>query len=287
MDTVLCYQGNFQQVQAEQSQSVHVYRYKVKIINQKKKSDSILLNWHHMSVRFESVSELKLKLMDDFKDFVPSTPDFQVGYIEGSSKQHWIISREDLDAMYESVRGKSDILLWCDKKEIEGQTSRKRKGSEANAPASKCKCDEREDEILEMVDRLKEKHSTKYTAPQYRLWAKFIQSKRHDSYDKPPKVGLITGEPDTRQHTRKDSTVSEAMVGAANALAKALNNSPKSRSISKPTSSQGISPNSHANLRRKHLEDMKMLHSMYEDGVLTTDEYQEQKENILKSLREL
>lgn len=70
-----------------------------------------------MSNRFESVAELKLKLIDDFQEYVPSTPQFQVGYMEGSSKQHWIISREDLDTMYESASGeRREILLWCDKK---------------------------------------------------------------------------------------------------------------------------------------------------------------------------
>ena len=30
-----------------------------------------------------------------------------------------------------------------------------------------------------------------------------------------------------------------------------------------------------------------MLHSLYEDGILSIDEYREQKENILSTLREL
>ena len=56
----------------------------------------ILFSWHGIklvSSRFESVSELKLKLMDDY---VPSTPSFQV---EGRLTQQWIVAREDLDTM--------------------------------------------------------------------------------------------------------------------------------------------------------------------------------------------
>ena len=78
------------------------YKYMVKIINPKKKTDFVLVTWHHVSAKFESLSELKLKLMDDFSEFVPSTPQFQVGCMEGNSKQHLIISREDLEAMYKS-----------------------------------------------------------------------------------------------------------------------------------------------------------------------------------------
>ena len=61
--------------------------------------------------------------MDDFQEFIPSTPQFQVGYIEGSSKQHWIISREDLDTIYESASDR-EVVIWCDKKSSEAQDHR-------------------------------------------------------------------------------------------------------------------------------------------------------------------
>ena len=41
--------------------------------------------------------------MDDFHDYVSTTPSFQVGFIEGRSTQQWIVAREDLDAMYASM----------------------------------------------------------------------------------------------------------------------------------------------------------------------------------------
>ena len=131
-----------------------------------------------MSNRFESVAELKLKLMDDFQEFVPSTPQFQVGYIEGSSKQHWIISREDLDTMYESASDR-EVMIWCDKKSSEAQDhqgTRKRKSSEDGAPAPKAsKSGEHKEELLRIVDQLMDKHANKYSIPQYRLWAKLVK----------------------------------------------------------------------------------------------------------------
>ena len=48
------------------------YKYRVNCINPKKKSDFVFLTWHQVSSRFESASELKLKLMDDFHDYVPT-----------------------------------------------------------------------------------------------------------------------------------------------------------------------------------------------------------------------
>ena len=131
----------------------------------------------------------------------------------------------------------------------------------------------------------------KYTLPQYRLWAKFIQSKRHESYDEPPNIPLITGNPDSRKHARKES-LSDVITNAATAFAKVLNTSPKTQDMNTSPKTQGIpkqgiSPNTHANLRRKHLEDMRMLHSLFEDGILSSLEYKEQKENILSTLQEL
>lgn len=93
---------------------------------------------------------------------------------------------------------------------------------------------------------------------------------------------MITGSPDTRKHIRKES-LSDAITGAATALVNALSTSPKVPSIPK----QGVSPSTHANLRRKHLEDIRILYSLYDDGILSLDEYQEQKENILITLRDL
>lgn len=143
---------------------------------------------------------------------------------------------------------------------------------------------------MKIIDKLSDKHSVKYTIPQLRLWAKFIQSKRHDSYDEPPKIPLITGTSESQGRTNKDS-LSEVVAGAATAIVRALKNSPKKTITTPPPAAcktaQIISPISHANLRRKHLEDLRMLHHLYDDGILSCQEYQEQKQNILSTLREL
>ena len=83
--------------------------------------------------------------------------------------------------------------------------------------------------------RLLTKHSEGYTVPQLRLWAKYIQSKRHDSYEEPPNIPLITGTPDSRKVTKKDS-FGDALAGAATAIVRALKpQSPKRSSTSSGT----------------------------------------------------
>ena len=274
-----------------QDQAPKKYKYKVKFINPKKKSDFILLTWHQVSSRFESVAELKLKLMDDFQEFVSSTPNFQVGFIEGRSTQQWMVAREDLNTMYASAKD-DEITLWCDKKvdlleQVTQSRKRKNTDTEDGIPASKTsKADEREQEILQIVDQLASKHSESYTVPQLRLWAKYIQSKRHDSYDEPPNIPLITGTPNSHKASRKES-FGDALAGAATAIVRALKPQSPKRSTTPSSATNSFSPNSHANLRRKHLEDLRTLHSLLEDGVLTDEEYTEQKQSILSTLRQL
>ena len=212
--------------------------------------------------------------------------------MEGRSTQQWIIARVDLDAMYESAKEDVEIILWCDKKvEVpKDEGSRKRKST--YTPTEDCtlaskvsKGEECDQELLTIVDQLKKRHSDGSTVPQLRLWAKYIQSMRHDSYEEPPNIPLITGTPDSRKTTKKESC-SDVLAGAATAIVKALKQSPKK--CSTPTFvTRSFSPNSHANLRRKHLEDLRTLHSLYEDGVLSVDEYKEQKQGILSTLRVL
>ena len=82
---------------------------------------------------------------------------------------------------------------------------------------------------------------------------------------------------------RKDP-LSDVLAGAATANVKALKPDSPKRSCTPSTVTKSFSPNNHANLRRKHLED---LHTLHEDGVLTDEEYFEQKESILSTLCEL
>ena len=90
----------------------------MKVINPNKKSDFVVLTWHKQHKRFESPKQLKLALIESFPDHVPSHLEFQIGYIEGRSShsKRWIISINDVDAMYEVYMDGDDITLWCDGK---------------------------------------------------------------------------------------------------------------------------------------------------------------------------
>lgn len=244
------------------------------------------LTWHDMTETFSSIIKLKESLIESFPEYVPSSLDFQIGYLEGrSSQKRWIVRAADLQKMYEAYDDGEEIKLWCEGKSKECVQGKKRKSDEHSdheQPPSKRECQEEEEREIRM--KLEKKHSDKYTGPQYSLWAKFIRMGRHNDYDSPPAIPLITGE----QKGRAKTSVSDALVGAATAITNALTSqTPPSTSRNSEVHSRVLSPNNQANLRRKHLEDLRMLSQLRDDGVLTNEEFQEQKGFIMSGLKKL
>ena len=62
------------------------YTYHVKIINPKKKSDFVVRMWRGTSYIFKTATSLRSTLKESFPQDVPSTDDFQMGYMEGNVK---------------------------------------------------------------------------------------------------------------------------------------------------------------------------------------------------------
>ena len=68
-----------------------------------------------MSSKFESVNGLRVWLMDEFREHVPMTAIFDVGYFEGKQwSKIWLVTSEDLDKLYELYPKGGEVLLWCD-----------------------------------------------------------------------------------------------------------------------------------------------------------------------------
>ena len=285
----------------------------MKIISPLKKSDFIVRELHHFHGKFDLVTSLKLKLMDEFGELVPATTDFQIGYFRGKqSTKYWIMCQEDLDMMNDSLgKGKPNILLWCDGRSADSLDSsdsasscgRKRKSPPVSEPLPS-KRQQLDDSIADTVKELKEKHESKYTFPQLRLWARMIVAGNHDSTDTPPLIPAITGIQPKRE---KKSSLSDVIAGAAVTFANAVkspdiqqrNNqsivisSDAMSSPVKPNSSlsvtptTGISPAKVTELRMKKLRELRELQELLEQNILTQQEFMEQKKLVLDSLRKL
>lgn len=256
------------------------HAYKVKIVNPLKKSDVVVRLLHNFQSRFSSVIALRTKLIEEFKEMVPTTLTFNVGYFEGQKhSKMWICVDEDLTAMYQKYPT-GDILLWCDSNNNDGEANElapsKRRREEMQVASKR---QEREEE----VDQLKEKHSDKYDIPKLRLWARMMASSLHDSIEEPPNV------PAFGSSCKKPRTsFSEAISGAAIAFAKVLGGNNTSDSVElAPVSSAVMSPGRSVELRMKNFEQLRYLQQLHDDGVLTASEYAEQKQTILTCLRKL
>lgn len=139
--------------------------------------------------------------MEEIEKQVPSTLNLFVGYFEGcQSTKKWLVSTEDLHAMYFAVQqsGKADIFLCdgvCDKGEV--TPARKRKRPNDDCPPTKRA--EKESEVDDITIDLKDLHGDKYTEPQYRLWARMIINGLQSSRETPPDIPMITGFTPTRR----------------------------------------------------------------------------------------
>ena len=238
------------------------------------------LTWRNMSEKFESVKDMKLKLIDSFPDYVPSTPTFQVGCFEDRGNQkRWVVQLEDLKQMYQSFREGDSIKLWC---EAKGKENHLKRANENKDDEPKSKRERQKDIESEICSELEAKHGAKFTGPVYTLWAKGMAAMR--AMIPPSNIPLITGE---QRGRKKRESLSEAITDAATASTQAVKPavaSPKHTPTVTPTTS--LSPNNQETLRRRYLEDLRTLSQLL-NGVLTDSEFQQQKETLLNGLRKL
>ena len=77
------------------------FSYCVKIINPARKKESSVCDLWKFTGKFLSFVEVKMRLIEEFKEQVPSTLNSSVGYFEGrQSSKKWLVSPEDMNAMY-------------------------------------------------------------------------------------------------------------------------------------------------------------------------------------------
>ena len=109
-----------------------------------------------------------------------------------------------------------------------------------------------------------------------------ISSGMHDSLNNPPDIPAFHSTP-----KRSRESMSSAITGAAKALASALEGTPKASptDLSCTHTATGVSPSKAVDLRMKNYEQLCHLHQLLDDGILSREEYMEQKQNILCSFR--
>ena len=95
---------------------LNIPSYHVKIIPPTRKREAVTRELRLFTGKVFPLIGLKVKLMEQFENLIPTTTKFNVGYFAGrQSENRWICDKDDLEAMYSSssLSGK-DIVLWCD-----------------------------------------------------------------------------------------------------------------------------------------------------------------------------
>ncbi len=214
---------------------------------------------HNITHKIESVSALRSAFWHEFGDEVPEEGDFNVGFFEGKQQaKKRLVSRQDLDAMYSHFLGKQCISLWCDGKEPDCSSGEEKTAKKCDTHAQNKRSD-REDELENVFQKLKQKHGSEYSGPQLRLWARMIIAITHEDIDNPPKVPMITGS--VQRQPRKES-LTDAFTSAASAIAKAF--SPTQSSASPSSQLVKCSPSKTADIRMKNLEQIRVLQHLRE-----------------------
>ena len=248
----------------------------MKIIRSRKQESVKELKRFHG--KFTSIFDLRVKLIEEFGEKVPSNISFSVGYFGQHNKRLELCTAEDLESMY-SVHSKRVVNLWCecgDNDEESGPPKSKRRKMTQR--------EEKEGMVDEIVQDLKEKYDESFSEPQYRLWARMIVTGAHSSKDAPPKIPMFCGIPSKRKAPKVSPAAAIAKAVTVASSQTTIVNSPQTQS---PLSVAGVSPGRAADIRGRSYNQLSTLKKLFQDGVLSQDEFEEQKDLILDGLRKL
>ena len=220
--------------------------------------------------------DLKNELLKQFsKKTVSEDLKFDVGYYQGT-KRIWIRNEADLKDFFQALQTKG-ATLWCDgvahcktstRKHSRCATPDSSESDECETPArgkrkkKKTAYEQKLERIDDIVDKLREKHGSRFTSLQYRVWAETVNAGRHDGMESPPRGSFF------RQSMK---------------AAKAVSASPKrdSECPTNPPSTTCITPIKAAELKSTYIKQIKELYSLFEIGALSSEDFQQQKSAIL------
>ena len=199
----------------------------------------------------------------------------------------WINNRLDLNDMWGLVTKREKIILWCVENGENDRAGNKRSRDdsglqeEENEPPSKrmSRIGTQKAQAKEYEMDLKKKHEGTYTPFQYKLWAEMMANGSHDSLHEPPAVAMFNRE---IKQSKGSNVQTDLMVTVIDKLCTALTPKPE-----KGKGSLSSSPMKRAELRSTYIKQLNELKMLYKNGILTEIEYNEQREELVKLMRQL
>ena len=205
----------------------------------------------------------------------------EIGYFEQATK-HWIHNRLDVADVWNKIEGGAKITLWCMHSEsVVSKSSSSKRGPEGenNTERKKQKLCSSRELAEEYEQKLQEKHSSRYTPFQYKMWAEMLASGVHNDMEEPPADSMFTrGTKHQKQPENRDAVVS-GMMSVVNTLCQAV--------TSKQSVTASASPVKRAELRSKYIQQLGELRQLLDNEILSQYEYEEQRLHIVSLMREL
>ena len=268
----------------------------LKIFNPANKKEFQLYTMPNLSLDIDNPDKLRQALSEQYGDLLPPIDKMEVGYFH-QAKKMWIKNRLDLNDVWKLVQKGERVTLWSmgATTETNAPTDVQKRpldksGSSGEQPVSKrsktqSTSDEKRALVANYEQRLQQKHEDKYSRFQIKIWAEALASDQYSDLDTPPGYAMFSREKDKK--TAKDGNVDvvmSGMVNMMNTLCQAL--TPKVIPLEK-RQSIGLSPMKKAELRSTYLKQLGELRQLRDNGILTEEEYEEQREDLIDSMRNL
>ena len=226
--------------------------------------------------KIDNITSMKKQILNQFgSGFVNEDLDFNIGYYKGTTRI-WIRTESDLTELLRIMQSKS-LTLWCDR--VDQQKRKKRSKLPASEGSSdsdndqysqtakkkrKTASEDKDSRVDDTVDKLREKHGTKWSTIQYRVWAETMVGGRHTSYDRPP-----TGAYFKQSKGSQGTSTSPAVSGEDQEGAK---------------SSAVMTPVKAAQLNSMYIKQIGELHSLLDLGAITSEDFLKQKNALMNNL---
>ena len=158
-----------------------------------------------------------------------------------------IRNQEDLSEIWVDLCKGKKVMLWCDGLNVDSVTSKRKRSPgldgnetdeescESDKTVSKkkkrsCSQDEREEQVKDTID---EKHGTRYSPMQFRIWSEMLQGGIHSSLtDCPTSSMFVWAGGETGTGRKKDNLIGEIVKEAAVAISSAFSSRPPLQSSS-------------------------------------------------------
>ena len=131
---------------------------------------------------------------------------------------------------------------------------------------------------------MKEKHADKFSKFQYKFWAEMLAHDQHQSFEDPPGHTMFRREnkwAKKGQDNPADDSVISGMLSIMNSLCSAITPNQSTHEVKRTT----WSPMKKAELRSTYIKQLSELRSLHESAVLSTEEYEEQRKEVIDLMR--